>query len=434
MDERINEFIEELRSRLAGLPQHEIDNAVLYYEEYLNDAMDAGKNIEDIIANFGQPGQIAAGIRAELSINQAQQSPNIKSYSKALSSIMKTVTTPFAIFILSICLLPSVILVGVFFIISVCLFIAGIVAGLGMIYQAVSATFSIFTVLGSLGLGLFTAGLLFILAHLFYWFARLMIRLSALMIRHITKKPGQYRPEPGNTTVSLKPWKKRAVTLAYLCVIVIGLILFSASGLPLKYFTIFNSMEQPDMKTYSYEYNPADASKIIVDTTHTNIRVTRSGTEKISITYEKVDWLDFEIGLDNNTLIFTEKSNNTLPLFQLVRLHENSAELVIALPAGFDPLTVNLESFGGYIYVDNISADMEIRTRTGNIFINPDPASPANIEAVTRSGRIETDPLQETPIGFKTGNGKEYMENNGSKNTIKASTSTGGIFISPVSK
>jgi len=303
-----------------------------------------------------------------------------------------------------------------------------------MVYLAVSSTFGITGVLGSLGLGLIAAGLMFILAFLFYWFAHIMIKLSALMIRRIAAKPGQYSPESDNTQVPPKLRKRKRVVFACLCIVITGLIMFSASGLPLKYFTIFNSMEQPDMKTYSYEYDPASVGRIAADTTHTNIRIARSVSDKIIITYEKVNWLDFDIRLNGNVLLFTEESNNTLPLFQLVQLHENSAELVIALPAGFNPVAVDLKSFGGYIYVDNISADMVIQTKTGSIFIRPDPASPANIEAATRNGRIETAPLQGTPIGTETSNGKEYVENNGSDKTIRASTSNGGIFVSPAAK
>jgi hypothetical protein len=46
-----------------------------------------------------------------------------------------------------------------------------------------------------------------------------------------------------------------------------------------------------------------------------------------------------------------------MPLFQLVQLHQNSADLVITLPADFDPMSIEVESYGGYIYSGLTSAD-----------------------------------------------------------------------------
>jgi hypothetical protein len=51
-------------------------------------------------------------------------------------------------------------------------------------------------------------------------------------------------------------------------------------------------------------------------------------------------------------------------------MHENHAELTIALPAGYRPDKVSLESRGGFLYIENANVPVEAKTYTGSIFID----------------------------------------------------------------
>lgn len=427
MDDRIKSFIDQLRGAMSGLPQREIDDAVQYYEEYLSDALEAGKDLDTVFAELEQPGQIAAVIRAEASIAKAQQSPNIRSFSGALANTMRAVTTPFTVFLLILCFIPSIILVGVFFITAAALFISAIVVAFGMLYAAVGAAPNMQGFLGSLGIGLFTAGILLLCAYAFYLLAALMIRLSVLMIRRISKKPGQYRPEPESSGAKRKPLRKRALLILYLSIVAAGLLALSISGLPLKYFAIFNSMEASNIELRTMTYDISGIDRLSIRTTHTNIRLVRGNTDAITLTYEQVDWLDFDAGVSGTTLAFSERSNNTMPLFQLVQLHQNSADLVITLPADLDPMSIEVESYGGYIYSGVVSADISVKTTSGSIFITTSNDSPSNIHAVTGSGTIDDGGSQG---GIRTEKGLEYTRNNGSEYTIDARSAAGSIYIS----
>ncbi len=50
---RKQEFLDELRDRLQGLPQNDIDDRVSFYEEMINDRMDEGKSEEEAVAEIG---------------------------------------------------------------------------------------------------------------------------------------------------------------------------------------------------------------------------------------------------------------------------------------------------------------------------------------------------------------------------------------------
>lgn len=59
MDNRITIFIDKLKYQLKDLPEEEVLEAVNYYEEYLNDALDAGNDIDSIISKLEPTEKIA---------------------------------------------------------------------------------------------------------------------------------------------------------------------------------------------------------------------------------------------------------------------------------------------------------------------------------------------------------------------------------------
>ena len=48
-----NEFLRELRSKLVGLPEQDINERISFYEEMINDRMDEGKTEEEAVADIG---------------------------------------------------------------------------------------------------------------------------------------------------------------------------------------------------------------------------------------------------------------------------------------------------------------------------------------------------------------------------------------------
>ena len=47
------QFLDELRSKLVGLPDEEVDNRISFYEEMINDRIDEGKSEEEAINEIG---------------------------------------------------------------------------------------------------------------------------------------------------------------------------------------------------------------------------------------------------------------------------------------------------------------------------------------------------------------------------------------------
>lgn len=66
-------YLNELRRRLHRLPAHEIDAALIYYEEYFDEA--GGENEQQVILQLGPPSQVAAQILADYAIKDLDVTP-----------------------------------------------------------------------------------------------------------------------------------------------------------------------------------------------------------------------------------------------------------------------------------------------------------------------------------------------------------------------
>ena len=59
------EFLDELRSKLVGLPQADIDERISFYEEMINDRMDEGKSEDEAVNDIGTVDEVIKQIAKE---------------------------------------------------------------------------------------------------------------------------------------------------------------------------------------------------------------------------------------------------------------------------------------------------------------------------------------------------------------------------------
>lgn len=427
MDERIAVFIESLKKHLEGLPEQEVREAVSYYEEYLYDAAEAGKDPEEVFKQLDPPEKIAGMLRTETSILRAQKSPGLRNFTSVLRNAFRSVTTPLAVFLVSIFIVASYSVVLMLFGGALVSFIAGIVMALGMVYQALtmSAHFPM-EIAGAVGMGLFGAGICLLLSFALYKLARLLIRVSSRFIGKTLRKPGKPAPELENQP-DARPSGSRRHVLICLAVIVAGFMLTAVSGLPVRYFTIFNSMKPENVITRTTEYDAGGINKISLVTAHSRIKVTSGNSDKIVLSYEQPDWLDYEAVSSGSMLSFYERSNGRLPLFPLVKLHESITELTVSIPRGYSPEIIMLESTGGDVSISGLAENIEVKTMNGDILFNPEGVTDSyNIRANTGSGTIVVGGV---PAGQKGTEGIEYYRDAKAAKTVKLNSSGGRIVI-----
>lgn len=429
MDERITAYIDDLKSQLAGLPQEEIDEALDFYEEFLTEAMEEGKDFDDVIKELDAPDKIAGMIWTETSIIKARRSPGIKNFLKALGSAFKGVKTPLSVFLLSIVELMSFCMVAMFFGGAFVCALGAAAVFLGFIYEGIKVPW-IFGLekVGAFGTALLTGALMVLAAIYLYRFGRLFITVSASLIRKILNRPGKPIPEMEKQEIKTSTKKRRFIP-AMLITMAAGVILLGISGLPWKYFVITNSMKPEGMiKNITLEYDPAVVKRMSILTTHTIIRVVEGSSDKITLSYEEPEWLEYSVENTNGMLSFYEKSNGMLPLFSVLSLHEGRTQILVSLPKGFSPDSISLESTGGHMFISSAVGNIEAKTFSGNIEYSTGSSTDSyDLQASTINGKLVVKGADVTEK--KIGGEVEYYKDTASSEKIELTSTNGSINI-----
>lgn len=425
MDERINAFLDKLKLGLAGLPESETEEALNYYKEYLQDALDDGKSVEELLSRLDAPEKTAAMIKADTSIRKARKSPGLGNYHRVLKYARANLSKPFSVLLFSIFIFAT-------YSTAVILLCGAIAAGAGgaailagFIYEAVKipGTFAA-EITGTICIGLFAALLCLLAAFGLYRLFRLFIKISSGLVGRMLKKSRRQIPEIVETPAGKKA---SPVSFVKICAAIAAasLIIALATGLPVKLFMIFNSMSPLKTTTRVWEYDISDISQVSVTTAQSHILVEKAkdGSGKIKIEYEQPDWLEPETDTDGGRLVFKEISNGRLPLFPLVSLHENRTNVTVTLPEGFDPSGLELESRGGFVYINAADFNTRVKTYTGNIFIE---SGNTNITAVTSSGAIFAEGSKAGAAGSAV---KTWAISSQSDIKIDLETARGNIYI-----
>lgn len=437
MDERVIDFIDRLKRCLADLPPEEINKAVSFYEEYLNDAHDAGKDIDDILVRMDPPEKIAEIIRMESNINRAQHNPGLKNFTRVLQNAFRGATRPVSIFAVSIYAVTSYSLVIMFFAGAFITLLGAIVSSITLIYHAFTIRY-VAEMIGAIGIAIFCAGIFLLVSLGLYLLGRLLVRLSAKAIPLIVKNPGNPMPQM-NKKSSFNYIKAKKAAFTFIAVSLAGLILSLVTGLPVKYFIIFNSMKPQNIEVRTEAFDSKDIKLVFITTEHSNIRVSYHNADDIIISYEQPDWLDYKLQKNEDSIRFVESTNGRLPLFELVKIHQSATEVTLLIPEGMDLEGIILGSTGGYIYLENVVENVRVKTFSGNIFIQTSEANLKNntgndfgdqaqvsISASTQAGYIIVDGRQvERNSNQKT----EYSNNLPAGKNIELTSTRGNIQI-----
>ncbi|MDR0839996.1 MAG: DUF1700 domain-containing protein [Christensenellaceae bacterium] len=138
-------YLDELRQRLAGLNQEEIDSCIQYYAEYFDEA---GPDAEaEVISRLGTPVQVVAQVRADRELVRFEAAPSPKRGLKTLWLVI------LGIFASPIALPIAIALFAVLFAVLIALFAVLVALGAAALSIGVS------------GLALIVAGIAILPTH-----------------------------------------------------------------------------------------------------------------------------------------------------------------------------------------------------------------------------------------------------------------------------
>lgn len=439
MNEKLKAFLDELTRQLNGLPEAERIEVLNYYEEYINDAVDEGVSPEELLSKLEAPINIAASIKAEISIRNMKNKPGLKNYSKVVKYTRIGIKRPLSIFLFSLLIFTTYSTAICLFIITIASAAAACIIFPTFVAEAIKIPSQYpADIIGTIAMGVFFAGLMMLVAWGLYSLCGLLFRSSAELIARMLNKKSKSTsdsvrvPSNDGSGDNLKNAGRKVKTSdlvlkVSLGIITIAFIVALVTGLPTKIFMLLNSMKPSNITLQQWEYSTDSVDKISINTVHSNIRITGGNSDKIEIQYEQSDWLEPEISSIGRQLTFNEKSNGRMPLFPLISIHENRAELVITLPNGYKTDEMNLESRGGFIYLTDIKVPTRVKTYSGSIYVEQDnDAVPVVLKVDTSTGVIKA---YGKYAGTKTDGRTVYQSDSQNGTLIRIESTRGSIFI-----
>ncbi|MBL6650088.1 MAG: DUF1700 domain-containing protein [Reyranella sp.] len=127
-----SEFLDTLYSRLAGLPQSEIDDVMADYAQHFADGMAAGRSEAEIAAALGDPVRLARELRAEVGLRRWEEDRTPANFFAAMAGFLALIAVDFVF------LLPLVAALMLFTLIMGIVLIALCVAGLALLAKLFS--------------------------------------------------------------------------------------------------------------------------------------------------------------------------------------------------------------------------------------------------------------------------------------------------------
>ncbi|MFA6309064.1 MAG: DUF1700 domain-containing protein [Clostridia bacterium] len=98
-----DEYMRRLDTQLDGkLNREEIKNAISYYDDLLIEAVETGRNEEDVIAEIGSVEDAVAKIKAEAFFQRAEKKGKMSGYLKAIIAVLSICAIPIAISVIAV--------------------------------------------------------------------------------------------------------------------------------------------------------------------------------------------------------------------------------------------------------------------------------------------------------------------------------------------
>ncbi len=382
-------WLDGLRAAL-GLPASEGDRAeaealVAFYEEFLADAVEAGKPEAEVLARLGEPGAVAALSLAERSLREAERRPGpFRLATAARKTLGRTAPLAGRVALSLASLVP---------------FLAGMTCYLGgfLLFLAVPAAgwvamddlASVVSPVPEAGVRyagvlLAAVGLLVGAGWLLWAAGNRLGRLTVRMLRASRGSGGAAgmasaatRATGAGTFAAPKERKPRRLlrttgALLVAAVLWTGVVLLAGTGLAYDYFSLWNSMAPRSTVHAEPAFDAAGIGTIQVQGRNSRIRVVRIPGTSIRVLGDVPDWVRLFVAESDGTLVVAEQDNGRMPLFRILAIHEGVTDIEVGVPESFAVPSIRIVTQGGAVDIDVPADDLFVRTGTGPIRLSPD--------------------------------------------------------------
>jgi uncharacterized membrane protein len=382
------ELMASIRAGLEGVPGESVRQALEFYEEYLAEAQEAGRSVDETLRSLGGVQEIVAQVRAEVRLSRAENSPGPFRMIGAGRQVFRGIADSAARFSPIVgASIPYTLTLGFYFIAGAAL--------VGAVGSAVLLGYGITTMpgafirekIGVAGTAVFAAAFLTVLGLALWRIANGISRITLRVLRKGLRRDQR----PGTRAESDRPRTGR-VRLAFLICGIAGLLGIGAmafSGLPMKLFSIWNSQEPANLVVRTWSFSPDEIREIEVATLNSGIvlEVAARPADGIRVTYEEPDWLTGEPVMNNARLTFKETSSGMVPFMDVIAGHPGMTSVRIEVPRGYLARSVTLTSGSGSVSLAFPAESIRVETWSGSILFDAGKA-PYRIRASAPDGNI----------------------------------------------
>ncbi len=381
-------ILASIRAECAGLPEESIRRTLEFYEEYIADALEAGHSEEEILERLGGVKEIAAQARAEAALTGAEQSPGPFRMIGAGRQVFRGLAGSAAKFSLILgASIPYTLALGFYFIAGAA-FVSAL-ASVALMGYGISTIPNADTLVkvGTAAVGLFTAASLSAVGLGLWTAAKGITRVTLRALRR-----GLRHDRSVDRQMEIIPHRTGKLRTAFLVCAVAGIIGIAGvlpSGLPVKLFSIWNSMKPGNLDTRTWSYPTAEIREMEISTMNSKIVLeTAAGSQDaIRVTYEKPEWLAGAPSVENKKLSFREVSSGTIPFMDFIARHEGTTSVRVEVPRGYRAKAITVNSNSGDVSVALTAEIIRVETASGDIRLE-EGKTPYRIRVSAPHGRI----------------------------------------------
>jgi hypothetical protein len=241
--------------------------------------------------------------------------------------------------------------------------------------------------IGTAAAGLFTAAFLSAIGLGLWTAAKGITRVTLRVLRRGLRRD---RPVDRQTeNIPPRAGKLKKAFLACAVAAIIGIVGVLPSGLPVKLFSIWNSMKPGNLETRTWRYSTAEIREMEISTLNSEIVLeTAAGSQDaIRVTYEEPEWLTGVPGVENKKLSFREISSGTIPFMDFIARHEGTTSVRVEVPRGYRAKAITVNSQSGDVSVALPADIIRIETSSGDIRLEAGK-TPYRIRISAPRGRI----------------------------------------------
>ena len=186
------EFLNELESRLQGLPKSDIDEKVSFYDEMIQDMVEEGKTEEEAIYSLGSIDEIVDQIAGETKITKlVKERIKPKKSISGLTIVLLVIGFPIwlpLLIVFGVLLLLGFILLWTAVIVSYSIEAALIASGFGGLFANLIALFHGEFSIGGFAVSLIAAGLSLVFFAVCIYATKISFRLTASVLLDIKRR------------------------------------------------------------------------------------------------------------------------------------------------------------------------------------------------------------------------------------------------------